>query len=186
MERSRLTSHSVSQDEFLSWVRSRAARIATGGSAMRGKGNSGASAAARSVLRSMDLSILAYADEAAFGKQLDMQTSRVLAGLPRGARHWGLARKVVNIFLRDCLYTSYLRDVFKLGPLESMLEVPLDSYVAKRLIETQPGQLPRWRGVKHVSPSESHLLQAAAVLESQRLGVARVHLDAYYWSAARD
>ena len=93
----------------------------------------------------------------------------------------------LNIFLRDCVYTAYLTDRFRLEKLEPKLELPLDSITAKALKRTASrGVLPPWPGVKHLSPFTSKVFQAAAANEATRLGIARVHLDAVWWSLDRD
>jgi hypothetical protein len=100
--------------------------------------------------------------------------------LPKRSATWGLARKLVNIFLRDSLYTSYLRRAYRLSLAERLLEIPLDSITAKQIRKRMP-QLPRWQGVRHLDPHTSAAYQAAALLIAKREGVARVHLDAYWW-----
>lgn len=122
-----------------------------------------------------------------FTAVLDQETLRLLADLPKAARHWGIARKLLNIFLRDCLHTAHLTDRFRLKKLEPQLEVPLDSITAKALKRSAGrGSLPPWPGVKHLSPAASEVFQAAAANEATRLGIARVHLDAVWWSLDRD
>ena len=34
--------------------------------------------------------------------------------LPKKSRRWGRARKGLNIFLRDCLYTVHIRKAYRL------------------------------------------------------------------------
>lgn len=154
---------------------------------MRGKGNTGCSEAARSALRDVDLRTFATSDATKFRDRLDAETQRIRLRLPAGARHWGLARKVLNIYLRDCLYTTYLEDKFELSKAEPLLELPLDSYTARDLKgapSTRP--LPRWPGVKHLSANENALFQLAALEIARARGFSRVHLDAFFWSLNRD
>ena len=107
--------------------------------------------------------------------------------LPIGARHWGLARKVLNIFLRDCLYTTYLDEAFHLRRSEALFEIPLDSLTATNLKRgTGRGALPPWPGVKHLSKPDSVRFQQATEEEARKRGIARVHLDAVWWSQSRD
>jgi hypothetical protein len=107
-----------------------------------------------------------------------------MGALPRAGRSWGVARKVLNIFLRDALYTVYLRDAFRLGRGEGLFELPLDSITAQRLRACVPrGQLPPWVGVKRLAPDASDLYQATAQTVADGRGIARVHLDAYWWGA---
>ena len=62
------------------------------------------------------------------------------------------------------------------------LEIPLDSITAKQIRRKVP-ELPRWPGVKYVDPRTSAAYQAAALFIAREHGVARVHLDAYWWGA---
>ena len=55
--------------------------------------------------------------------------------MPKGAQAWGTARKALNIFLRDALYTTYLSKRYGLPRAEASLEIPLDSITAVRLRE---------------------------------------------------
>jgi hypothetical protein len=88
----------------------------------------------------------------------------------------------LNIFLRDSLYTSYLAKEHGLAAAARFLEIPLDSITAKRIRSAVP-ELPRWPGVKYLDPHMSAAYQAAALLIARQHGVARVHLDAYWWGA---
>ncbi len=171
---------------FLRAIQSRAARAAVSASASRGRGNAGVVAAARAYLGGVDLARFG-ASSNAFGGVLNQETRRLCHALPPKARHWGVARKLLNIFLRDCLYTTYLRDAYRLGRAEKALEVPLDSISVKHLKqELGRGKLPRWCGVKHLTPRLSATFQNAASNLAAQRGFARVHLDAEWWSQSRD
>jgi hypothetical protein len=175
----------ISRDEFLKALQSRAARVAVTASAVRGSGNKGIVRAARRYLGQMNLGPFGSSDAMAFAAALDSETDGLCAVLPVGARHWGVARKLLNIFLRDCFYTSYLATDFCLHSSERLLELPLDSITVKHLKRAVEG-LPRWKGVRHLSPPLSQQLQEAAGKEAERKGIARVHLDALWWSVSRD
>jgi hypothetical protein len=177
----------VTKAELLRAVQSRAARVAISASAVRGRGNAGTVAASREFLRSVGLGRFAVRDRAIFAAELDRTTQRLRAALPRKARHWGLARKILNIFLRDCLYTTYLSEAFRLKRAESFLELPLDSITAKELRRIAArDDLPHWPGVKHVTPALSARFQAIAAKEAAARKIARIHLDALWWSEGRD
>jgi len=99
----------------------------------------------------------------------------------------GIARKVLNIFLRDALYTKYLSDAFNLSQAEYLFEIPLDSIVAKGIVKNSEAvQPPRWPGVKYLKPEQSHIYQSAAHKIAEQRLIARVHLDALWWSFERD
>jgi len=172
---------------FLRAIQSRAARIAVGPSTVRGQGGKGVVKAGRGFLRQLNLRQFATGDPRRFNRTLDRVTESLKKALPRPARSWGLARKVLNIFLRDCLYTVYLRNAYRLGRAEHLLELPLDSITARQLKrEFGRGALPGWPGVKHNTPGLSREFQDAALVIAKAKGLARIHLDAYWWSQSRD
>ena len=122
-----------------------------------------------------------------FSKALDSTTESLQSEFPLAAKRWGLARKVLNIFLRDCLYTTYLNEAFRLNEAEELFELPLDSITAKELTRVAGRKvLPPWPGVIHVTPTLSTAYQAVASAEAVKRGIARVHLDAIWWSVGRD
>jgi hypothetical protein len=171
--------------QLLQAIQSRSARVAVGASAARGRGNAGVVAAARKYLREVDLAKFSASGD--FRAALDAETTALLRALPSKAQHWGIARKLLNIFLRDCLYTTYLDAAYHLSRAESEFEIPLDSITAKQLkAEVGPGKLPRWRGVKHLKDSVSAQYQQAAGILAAKERVHRVHLDAVWWSKNRD
>ena len=166
---------------FLRIVQQRAARVAITASATRGQG-AGVVVCARRFFGRLKLTCFATSDKHVFARQLNATTKRLTACLPRRAASWGLARKLANIFLRDSLYTSYLARAYRLAKAEKFLEIPLDSITAKRIRDEMP-QLPRWPGVKHLDRVTSNAYQVAALLIAKQHGIARVHLDAYWWGA---
>jgi hypothetical protein len=128
----------------------------------------------------LKLAKFAVRDRHGFERALDRHTQRLMATLPKRGATWGLARKLLNIFLRDSLYTTYLNRAYGLSAAEGLLEIPLDSITAKRL-RTEIPELPRWRGVRHLDQQVSAAYQAAALLVAKRERTLKVHLDAYWW-----
>ena len=113
---------------------------------------------------------------------LNRATGSFLRALPRKAKHWGLARKLLNIFLRKAAYDRYLSHSFGLRRVERWMEVPLDSHVGKQLRERREGgHLPRWKTVIGLTPEESAAFQEVATAVAKRKGVSRVDLDVYLW-----
>jgi hypothetical protein len=167
--------------ELLHSLQARAARIAIGPSSMRGPRSQGVVRAARLYLQHVSLLDFGTADASLFGSVLDRTTDELRRALPKPSRHWGLARKGLNIFLRDCLYTVYLRDAFSLGASEEFFEVPLDSISGKALFEHSAGRLPRWQTVRGMTPALSRKYQAEASRVATLKGIPRVHLDAIWW-----
>jgi hypothetical protein len=135
----------------------------------------------------VDLSQFGTGNEETFRAALDNETKKLKRAFPRRSRKWGLARKLLNIFLRDCAYTIYLAREYDLHLAEDFFEIPLDSITARGLKRvTAHGNLPRWPGVKHVTPRLSRRFQLAAQQQAQKRGIARLHLDALLWPVLRD
>jgi hypothetical protein len=177
----------VTKKDFLAAIQARTARVAIGASTARGRGNKGAAKAARSFLCGLKLAPFAVRSRAAFAAQLDRATAQLLSALPRKAQRWGLARKFLNIFLRDCFYTTYLARAYHLDRAEQLFELPLDSITAKELRKAAGREhLPRWPGVRKVTKDVSARYQVIALEEAKKEKIARLHLDAKYWAANPD
>lgn len=171
--------------QFLEAVQTKVARIAVSPTTVRGI-TAGAVAEARAFCSDVELARFGSA-RSGFHKLLDRSTDALLAALPAEAQYWGVARKLLNIFLRDCFYTTYLNEAFDLGRSEPAYELPLDSMAALHLARAAGRfRLPAWPGVRHVTPSMHAEFQAAASQEAERRGIARVHLDAVWWSQGGD
>jgi len=164
-------------------IQKRTARVAISPSTVRGQGVPGIAAAGRRFLAALDLRAFVSSREEVFQRELDKATEQLQVALPGPARHWGLARKILNIFLRDALYNHYLRQEYGLSRVEFFLEVPLDSLSAQGLRERRKQEaLPRWTGVSRLTPAMSEAYQGAAARLADAWGISRVHLDAYLWS----
>jgi len=173
-------------EEFLKAIQARTARIAASASATRGQRTPGLAAAAREYFETLQLDQFGIVRPRLFKKHLDRATLKLMRALPKKGRSWGIARKLLNIFLRDAFYTTYLRDMYHLDRAEALYELPLDSITAKHLRAEAPDRaLPRWRGVKHLTPETSDILQATAAATATARGIARIHLDAYWWGNRR-
>jgi hypothetical protein len=176
----------VSTERFIADLIAHTARLAVGTSAARGKGNAGAVPAARQFFVAIELRRLAGCDSRTFRGFLDDQTALLLDALPSGARKWGLARKLVNIYLRDATYSRHLCEHFRgLSSIEPLLELPLDYYTARGLLSENSG-LPKWVAVKALRPEQSDAYQEVAAQIAASRGIARVHLDAAWWGNRDD
>ena len=174
--------------EFTQIIQGRVARTFVGASTVRGQG-SGVASAAREFAMCVDLRPFATDSRKTFERQLDRLTDGMRQALPPGARTWGLARKLANIFLRNCLYNWHLRKVYALGKAEAFLEVPLDSITTKQIRErsqTDDFRLPRMQSLGNLTRPMSDLYQAEATTLARKRGFHRVHLDALYWGVRRD
>jgi hypothetical protein len=165
-------------------LRSRIARVAVGPSTVRGN-PAGTAAAARRFLRRLRLQAFGARSRRDYQRALDGATRRLEAALPDG--RWGVARKVLNIYLRDCVYSAHLREAYGLARIEPFRELPLDAITAGKLRQCAGGHaLPRWAGVRGVTPALSAAYQAVAITEAGARGIAPIHLDAIWWSEERD
>ena len=94
---------------LLQQMQQRTAGVAVVPSAVRGPESKGVLPASREFLRQMNLNAFGTDDRSKFSRALNRQTKALMAALPAKERHFGLARKVLNLFLRECLYNAYLR-----------------------------------------------------------------------------
>jgi hypothetical protein len=148
---------------------------------MRGAGSTGVVAAARTHLGDMPLRPFGTPSRSTFLSRLDTATNGLRRVLPKRAQYWGLARKGLNIFLRDCLYNAYLRSEFGLAAAEEFFEVPLDSITGTHLVLASRGALPRWHTVRGLDARTSTDYQKVAATLAAECGIARIHLDAVWW-----
>ena len=167
--------------DFINTLQRKVALTAVGPSALRGQGK-GVLHAAQDFLADISLARVPKSSVKRFQLWLDRQTELLLDIFPIKNRPWGAARKAINLFLRDALYNQYLSEQFKLQSIESWLEVPLDSAVAKGLkLQGNRGELPQWPGLKNLEPDISEGFQVFASKQASLKGIARVHLDMYLW-----
>ncbi len=65
--------------------------------------------------------------------------------------------------------------------------MPLDSITSKEIRKVAGRKrLAAWPGVRYLTATVSEQFQRVAAEEGTRKGLARVHLDAYWWSVGRD
>ncbi len=167
---------------FIKAVQARTARVAITASATRGQKAPGLVANARGFCAALDLRPFATSNRIEFEHRLDDCTNYLLSALPRRARHWGVSRKLLNIFLRDALYTRYLCEHFGLDIAEQFFEVPLDSISGKQCYRIDGGAtLPPWPGVKYLERKTSAQYQVVVRHEATRRRVAPIHLDTFWW-----
>lgn len=154
-------------------------------STARGMGPKGTVEAARAHFREFDLASMRAESERDYRERLERATRGVMAALPDDARHWGSARKFLNIFLRSSFYNRYLCDAFELAGIEPWMEVPLDSHVGTGL-RLQPGgdALPPWKTVIGLTPNTSRKYQDFALAVAKRQKTHRVHLDLLFFRGA--
>jgi hypothetical protein len=171
---------------LISAIQRHVAVASTGPSTVRGQGP-GVSVAAREFLAVLPLRSFSAATEAYFRSSLDEATNDLVNSLPASARSWGLARKCLNIFLRNSFYNAHLASEYDLQASESFYEIPLDRIVARELRKRAGrNRLPRWPGVKHLEFSVSESYQTYAFELARAWNIRRVYLDTYLWVEGRE
>jgi len=168
-------------NDFIKTIQRKVAFTAVGPSALRGQGK-GVLRTSQDFLTNMSLVLIPKSSIKNYKHWLDRQTELLLDIYPIKNRPWGASRKAINLFLRDALYNKYLSRRFKIQSIETWLEIPLDSAVAKGLKSWgNRGELPYWPGLKKLKPNVSESFQVFALKQANSKGIARVHLDMYLW-----
>lgn len=148
-----------------------------------GTGVTGMRSAAREFCSRIKLGELPKAT--AYPVSLDKWTKQLARQLPKGGQCWGVARKCLNIFMRDARYNVYLCEAYpRLKCLEHVLEVPLDSYTAKGLLGEAGAVnfgLKGWDAIIRLTPDQNRKFQDWAQIVADREGISRVHLDLRYF-----
>ena len=165
-------------DQVNNWI----AHTSVGPSTVRGQRSPGLVDRLRKLLIRVDLQSFAKCQKADFLNLLNVETETIKRQMPRGKQHWGIARKVLNIYLRGAMYNAFLRKEYKLNQIESCLELPLDSLTANGVKKRSPKRsLPTWTGVKNLSEHDSRRFQERAQTIADEMGIHRIHLDIYLW-----
>lgn len=151
---------------------------------MRNPGAPGVIPTAREYLANLNLDDFQGPSAEQFRRALNRHTKRLQRKFPGGAHHWGLARKVLNIFLMEVNYNRFLIRAHRLAHVLPLLEVPLDSQVASGLRQEARDlgmALPRWQGVSGLRPRESQIYQEFALKLAREWDTRRVLLDLVFW-----
>jgi hypothetical protein len=168
--------------DFTQRVQNYVAETAIGSSAPRNQGAKDVIKTAREYMKSIELAGFVTDGPYAFLKKLDWHTEKLRRLFRPQAQHWGAARKALNLFLMDSCHNRHLYSHYGLSKIEQWLEVPLESFVAKGLRRDLPASsLPKWNSIKALRQPQSNAFQEAAKLLAASRGVARVHLDLYYF-----
>jgi hypothetical protein len=170
--------------DFFDTLQFRTAMLAVGRSTVRNQGGPGIVAACRRYLRSLDLNEFRVDTEEEFREVREAHALALKQRFPAGAKtNWGAARKVMNIFLRDVLYSRPLCNEYKLSRLEPWLELPLDRDAYRGVCRDSGGELKvtQWPRIKRLTPEFSDKVQQIAWRVAKAAKTQRVHLDVKYW-----
>jgi hypothetical protein len=171
-------------------LRAYQARISVTQPTVRGQGKGVLAASHHFLAVDFQLGGMLATTERSYIKRLDRATEALQRALGRKSGSFGLARKLLNIYMRDCFYSRMLCSQYRLESIEPFLEVPLDSFVAKGLIAEaeQLGQfrrLPTWRTIKGLQREESDRFQSFASELAAKRKHDRVHLDVTLWGSRK-
>jgi len=181
----------MTQNDFIDKIHKRLSIVSVGASALRNQGASGIVDIARDYFY-QSISLDDYFEKLSspdkFRKFLDDHTVKLLQSFPTDGKSWGAARKGLNLFLRETVYSKFISDHFKLptdlndfNNLIRNLEVPLDFDVATGIYKDRNGTIPKWISIKKLTENVSDIYQREALAISQSKKIARVHLDLLYW-----
>ncbi|MBK8087819.1 MAG: hypothetical protein IPK31_07665 [Chitinophagaceae bacterium] len=181
----------MTEEQFYQLLHRRLSQIAIGASAIRNQGSGGLIKILREYFEkevNLEHFIKSLVDETQYRGFLDGHTSHILSLFPDTAQSWGAARKGLNLFLREVVYSKFFSTRFSLpgnfddfNLLVKFMEVPLDKEVAHGLIIDSIGHLPKWINIKHLTPALSEIYQSQAFIIAKQENVARVNLDLKYW-----
>jgi hypothetical protein len=164
-------------------IQRRIANISVGPSTVRGKGREGTKAIVTKYLgESINLKDFSNADSESFQKRLDDYTEELENKIP--SHEWGLARKVLNIFLLEAAHNIFLNKNYNLDKIISYLEVPLDNPNAKKLknYAKSDGIDLEWTNIYSLDPKSSMQFQRyARQYASREHNCERCYLDLYWW-----
>jgi hypothetical protein len=106
--------------------------------------------------------LMCSGSEEKFKSILDSYTSKLKQklGNPVKHEHWGLCRKAITLYLRDCYYNKTINTHFMLDEIASYFETPIDSLAMKALKDysSTVGKTP----LKLLDKSTHHEWQKAA------------------------
>lgn len=172
----------MSNKKFLAAVQKFMAIQAVSVSTVRGM-PAGSLGKIQTYLGRLRLGRLAGMDGSDYARWLDAKTRDLQKKLRGRKKRWGVARKATNLFMRQCLYNTYLSKKYRLDPLQQHMEIPLDSRVAQELKkDAGRGALPPWPGLISLDPTTSRKFQEHAKDYALREKLpARVFLDNYLW-----
>ena len=180
----------MTEQTFYQLLHRRLSQIAIGASSIRNQGSGGLIEILREYFETeIDLGqfIKSLVVETQYEEFLNRHTSHILARFPDKAKSWGAARKGLNLFLREIIYSKFFSHRFSIpdnfddfNQMVKFMEVPLDKEVALGLIVDSNGKLPKWINIKHLTPTISETYQNQAFIIAAQENLARVNLDLKY------
>ena len=161
-------------------IQKRIANISVGPSTVRGQPR-GTVNIARNYLQSINLKDFSNVSKDQFRTVLDEHTEKLKNELP--SQSWGIARKVLNIFLFQATHDIILNRKYTFDKIIAFLEVPLDNPNAKKLkgfAKLHSINLD-WKNIYSLRPEVSKEFQEYARQYASQKECERCYLDLYWW-----
>ena len=159
----------------------RIANISVGASTVRGQPPKTVEIARNYLQSSINLKDFSNVSEDQFRTVLDEHTEKLKNELP--SHSWGIARKVLNIFLFQATHDIILNKKYTFDKTITFLEVPLDNRNAKILKKSAKshGINLDWKNIKSLRPEVSKEFQEYAKQYASQKECERCYLDLYWW-----
>ena len=117
--------------------------------------------------------------EEKFQEILDKHTERLQNKIP--SHSWGIARKVLNIFLFEAAHNVVLNRNYNFDKIVPFLEVPLDNPNAQKLRKYAKSGVLHWTNISSLKRDASMKFQEYATQYAQEHNCERCYLDLYWW-----
>lgn len=172
--------------DFLTLMQRYVANIAISGSTLRNQGAENVVENARNFLATVDLGAFRRIDPSRYAEQLDVWSAELQQELPDGAKHWGTARKALNVFMVQVFLNKHLAEEYGLEKFKDVLEIPLDSQATAEL-RRRAGRrkLPRWESIRGLREKDSLRYQEFASVVAAEEELPRACLDIMLWRASK-
>ncbi len=160
----------------------------------REKNRLGMTAIARKHLANLNIQTFSSAvDKESFQNILNTETDNLIKKFFEvSPKNWGASRKVLNIFLRNVYYNTYLNKYYKFDAVKEWLEIPLDRHVGNGMqidldsVGIEPKEpFRQWNTIKDLTQQDSDYYQEIASRIAKKKGVLRVDLDVFYWRSEK-
>lgn len=183
----------MTEQDFYMLLRRRLSQTSIGPSTVRNQGAPGIVAILRTYFEhnvNLNEFINALPDHQNYQTFINQHTNQIVLQFPENAQSWGAARKGLNIFLREIVYSKFFSNLYTIpeefdefNNFVQHMEVPLDKDVAKGIRQDAIIHLPNFGTIKHLTYNLSSIYQNQATIIANNENIARINLDLKYWRA---
>ena len=176
----------MNQNEWVEHLRKHYAIASVGGSTLMHQSGKGRNFRTQQYLiNNLSFEDIASLDKTGFQTFLDNKTTELSRELPKpdnGRPNWGAARKVLNIFLRQCAMNKDINSFFELNRIEGYLEVPLDNHIVEKIDENADTSFAPNFKIRDLTKKVSDEIQKKASDIATEKEVNRYELDVLFWN----